>query len=121
MGILGDGATLEVDSGAIGEITNIKFGGGGYDAVDVSHLGSTGLRTFLQTLTKDGGELNIAYHAVASAEPAAGEHEITITLADDTEITFSAFTLTEDTDIPYKDKVSHNLRMKITATDESGS
>lgn len=121
MAILGDGATLEVDNSALGEITNIKVGGGGYDAVEVSHLGSTGLRKFLQTLTKDGGELNIAYNTVASQEPAAGDHTVVITLADSTEIEFEAFTLTEDTDIPYKDKVSHNLRMKVTAADESGT
>jgi len=112
--VLGDGASISIGS-AVGEVVSIKFGGGGYESVDVSNLSSTGIRRYLQTKSADGGELTVEYTSAAAQNPGTGEKAVTITLSDNTAFTFTAFLLSSDHDVPLRGKVTHTTKMKITA------
>jgi hypothetical protein len=112
--VLGDGASISIGS-AIGEVVSIKFGGGGYDVVDVSNLASIGIRRFLQSKSADGGELTVEYTSAASQTPAAGIHAVTITLSDGTAFSFSAYVTSPDHDISLRNKVTHTVKMKISS------
>ena len=112
--ILGDGTTIEVDSAAVGDVTAIRWGGGGYQAVDAGHLGTTGLIPFLQTLSRDGGELTIEYFSVTGIAQTRGNKAIVITLPNSVAaVSFHAFFLNEENVLQMREKYSHTARMKI--------
>lgn len=116
--ILGDGTTLTIDSVAVGKATNIRYGGGGYQAVDAGDLSTTGLIPFMQTLSKDGGELTIEYHSTTSIAQTRGNKSIVITLPGAVAaVSFKAFFLNEENVIPMREKFSHTARMKIIPDD----
>ena len=113
--VLGDGATISIGGTPLGEVESIKYGGGGFDAVDVSNLSSVGIRRFLQTASADGGEITIEYCSAALWAGTPGELAVVIALSDATSITFTAFLLSSETNIPLRAKVTHSMKLKITA------
>ena len=115
---LGDGSTLSIAGYSLGEIMSIKAGGGGYEAVDVSNLSTTGLRAFLQTLSYDGGELEVEYVANPFvAITTVGQQAFTITLPGSAgTITGYCFVLSQNHDIPMRQKITHSIKFKITAS-----
>ena len=57
---VGDGTTIAfASSGWSGEIVSISGPGGSRSAIDTSHLGSSGWKTFLASGLVDGGEVSI--------------------------------------------------------------
>lgn len=95
--ILSDGTTITVDAAAAGDVTSVRWGGGGYQAVDAGHLGTTGLIPFLQTLSKDGGELTIEYFSTTGISQTRGNKSIVIALpCSVAAVSFKAFFLNEE-------------------------
>ena len=117
---LGDGATISIGD-SMGEVKSIKFGGGGYESVDVSNLNTTGLRRYLQTLSADGGEITVEYISQDSQTPPSDEVTVDIEWGEDGSMSFTAFVLHADCNVPLRQAVSHTLTLKITETDEDGA
>ncbi len=116
--ILGDGTTISIGGVAVGKVTNIRVGGGGFEAIDCSDLSTTGIRPFLQSLSEDGGELSIEYHSSASSKPARGNLAIVITLpCSVAAISLTAFLLNEENVIPMKGLFAHTMRLKVVPSD----
>lgn len=112
--ILGDGTTISIAGTLVGNATAIRFGGGGFEAVDASDLATTGLRPFMQTLSEDGGECTIEYHSAVSSKPGRGNLAIVITLpCSVAAISFTAFLLSEENVVPMKNLFNHTMRLKI--------
>lgn len=114
--IVGDGTTIAIGGTTIGEVQSIRFGGGGYEAYDAAHMGTTGVKPFLQSLAEDGGELSVEYRNKTSQKPARGIHSVTITLSDASTVTFSAFLQSHESTVPKNGIYSHSMRLKITGT-----
>lgn len=112
--ILGDGTTISIGGTPVGKVTSIRYGGGGFEAVDASDLSTTGVRPFMQSLSEDGGELTIEYHNATSAKPARGNLAITITLPNSVAaVSLTAFLLSEENVVQMKALFAHTMRLKI--------
>ena len=117
---LGDGATISIGH-SMGEVKSIKFGGGGYESVDVSNLSTTGLRRYLQTKSADGGEITVEYISAASQTPPDGEVTVDIAWGVSESVSFTAFVMHADCNVPLRQAVAHTLTLKITETTETGA
>ena len=87
MAELGTGATLTLGTTAISlEATSITSGGITWSAVDTSHLGTTGARTFIRGDLYDPGEVTVQFLAKPSEMDTlltnAASEVITITYPD---------------------------------------
>lgn len=114
--IVGDGTTISIDSVAIGEVQGIDFGGGGFDMYDASHMATSGLKPFLQSLAEDGGEISLEYRNKTSQKPTRGVKSVTITLSDNSTVLFSALLQNHSSKVPKSGIYSHTMRLKITGT-----
>jgi len=115
--MLGDGTTVQIDSVLIGQVDDVRAGGGGFEAVPADDLSTTGLRPFLQSASEDGGEITMGYHSASSKKPARGNHVMVLTLPDGTELEYYVFTMSEETTIGKKALINHSLRMKVLPSD----
>jgi hypothetical protein len=116
--ILGDGSTISINGTPVGNPTSIRFGGGGYEAIDASDLGTIGLRPKMQTLSEDGGQCTIEYHSAASSKPGRGNLAIVITPAGGVSaISFTAFLLNEENVVPMKGLFAHTMQLSIVPDD----
>jgi hypothetical protein len=114
--IVGDGTTIAIGETTIGEVQGIDFGGGGFEMYDASHMATTGLKPFLQSLAEDGGDLSIEYRNKTSQKPARGLHSVTITLSDASTVVFSALLQNHSSKVPKQGIYSHTMRLKISGT-----
>lgn len=114
--IVGDGSTLSIGSTAIGEVQNIRFGGGGYEVYDASHMGTDGLKPFLQSLAEDGGEVTIDYRNKTSQKPDRGVLDVSIKLSDGTTVSMPALLVSHESTVPKAGIYSHTMKLKITGT-----
>ena len=117
---LGDGSNVSVGGSDLGELKDIKWGGGGYEAVDGSNLKTVGLRRFLQTKSADGGEVTLEYISAQTQHPGSGEKDLVVTLPDGTTISYTVFVLSEDGNAPYKGLVTRTIKFKVTIPASGG-
>lgn len=112
--LISDGTTIKIDGTAIGEVRDIRTGGGGYGAVDCRHLGTTGLVPFLQSVCKDGGDISVDYIG-PNPNVTTGVKTILITRSDASTATFSAFLLDDTENFSVGKEVTRTVRFKVTA------
>ena len=66
---IGTSASIAFSSGFFAEITDINWSGINREAIDTSHMGTTGARTFTPAKLFDAGELEVEIHYIPATRP----------------------------------------------------
>ena len=115
---IGTGTAITFSSGFFAAIDNIDWSGMSREAVNTSHMGTTGALTFEPTSLDDPGELSVDLHfASGTTPPITGAVETcTITFANgDTWVAQAFLTEFEFTD-PFEDKMTARATLKFSGT-----
>lgn len=120
--LVGTGTTLTLATSTwTVEIQDINFSGWSREFIDTSHMGTTTARTFSPHDLYDGGEVTIDYHFnpdTATNLPPIGAAAETFTIGSisntNDDISFSGFVTNNDISIPFEDKMTGTVTIKVT-------
>lgn len=117
----GTGATVTFGTSAFtAQLLDIDWSGRTRDALDSSHMGTTGVKTYIPADLVDGGELSLTYYfnctdATATLLGAVAE---TVTVAWNTGVSWAAsmFCTEVGASAQIGDTMKQTVKMKITGT-----
>jgi hypothetical protein len=118
---IGTGSTIEFSTmltTAVGEILSIDWAGIERQAVDISHMGTTGGRLFMPSDLYDPGEVTVEMHLNSTNTPliTATAAAITITFPDAETWSASAFMTGFELADPLEDKMTATATFKATGS-----
>jgi len=122
---VGTGSTITFSSGFFGEILSIGWSGISREAIETSHMGTTGGRTFIPGDLYDPGELSVELNFEATDDVttpiAAAAETVTVTFPGSDTWAASGFMTSFEITDPLEDKMTASATIKfsgdITVTD----